>query len=88
MIITRDMLHTDTPEVKENNGYTNCVLALLKDDQFCESNTNMPKWIISNTAYYAQNPDKFEGWIELEFLIPNLENSNYNCEQCKFCEGS
>lgn len=71
MKITKDMLITDRlPEEIDKDGYVNCVLALHNDSIYCESNTYIPKWTVSNVAYYLKNPQEFEGWIDLEFMIP------------------
>lgn len=73
MKITKDMLITDClPSVHEKDGYVNCVLALFSDKIYCESNTYIPKWTVCNTEYYRINADEFEGWIDLEELMPNI----------------
>jgi hypothetical protein len=64
------MLRTDLPELRVTDGYTNVVLCLRKDSLYCESNTYIPKWDISNVAYYLNNKDDYEGWIELEDINP------------------
>ena len=67
------MLVTDClPEVHEKDGYVNCVLALFSDKIYCESNTYIPKWTVCNTEYYRTHTDEFEGWIDLEELMPNI----------------
>lgn len=67
------MLITDRlPELQEKEGYTNCVLALCSDEIYCESNLYIPKWTVSNVAYYIKHSDEFEGWIDLEMLLPKI----------------
>ena len=68
-----DIITDRLPEIRESNGYTNVVLALWKDKNYCESNTYIPKWQICNTAYYNLHPDEFQGWIELEDDFPPKE---------------
>ena len=67
------MLITDRlPELQEKEGYTNCVLALYTDEIYCESNLYIPKWTVSNVAYYIKHSDEFEGWIDLEMFLPKI----------------
>lgn len=68
-----DLITDRLPEIREVNGYTNVVLALWKDENYCETNTYIPKWQICNTEYYAEHPDEFQGWIELEDIFPPKE---------------
>jgi len=60
-------------DVRVTNGYTNVVLALWKDSNYCESNTYLPKWQVVNAEYYNANRDKYEGWIDLEDQLPPKE---------------
>lgn len=71
-MIKRTELRTDDPILTVTDGFTNVVLCMLKDSYYCESNTYIPKWMISNVAYYLKNKDMFEGWIELENINPQL----------------
>jgi hypothetical protein len=66
MIIKKEMLRTDLPEVREKNGHVNCVLALVKPEYYSDSNTYLPAWHVSNTVYYNKNSHHYQGWIELE----------------------
>jgi hypothetical protein len=63
----------DVPPIRESNGYVNCVLALKADSQYDETNTYMSKWEVVNTVYYHANKNRFEGWIELEDVLPPRE---------------
>ena len=70
MKITRDMLRTDLPPVREDKGGgCNCVLAVWKRTIFDDSNTYIGRWTTSNSEYYIKNADSFEGWIDLEDLV-------------------
>ena len=42
-------------DVRVTNGYTNVVLALWKDSNYCKSNTYLPKWQVVNADYYNAN---------------------------------
>lgn len=70
MKITKEMIQTGLPPKRRKKGFVNVVLAIWKDSNYCRTNTYIPKWMVCNTAYYHKNPDQFEGWIDLEFLIP------------------
>ena len=77
MKITRDMLRTDLPSVREDkSGGCNCVLAVWRRTIYDDSNTYIPRWTISNTEYYEVNADKFEGWIDLEDLVSSYMPDN------------
>ena len=73
--ITKEMLRTDLPKlIIYKDGSVNCVLALHSDSIYCESNTYIPKWTVSNVAYYLRNREMFDGWIELEEIpTPNFD---------------
>ena len=74
MKIKKSDLNTKTPPKERiKYGYTNVVLAVWKDSNYCESNTYIPKWQVVNTVYYNTNKDNYEGWIDLEYLIPPVE---------------
>lgn len=78
MKITKQLLNTQFNsqipiDVRVTNGYTNVVLALWKDSNYCESNTYLPKWQVVNAEYYNANRDKYEGWIDLEDQLPPKE---------------
>ena len=66
MIIKKEMLRTDLPEIIKKNGHVNCVLALVKPEFYSESNTYLPAWDVLNTIYYNKNSHQYQGWIELE----------------------
>jgi len=66
----KDQINKDLPEEKYQDGYVNCVLAFYK--KISHPPRLMSKWGVVNTAYYLKNPNEFEGWIGLEFLVPNL----------------
>jgi len=68
-----DIITDRLPEIREVDGYTNVVLALWKDENYCEENTYIPKWQISNANYYNSHPHEFQGWIELEDDFPPKE---------------
>ena len=68
-----DIITDRLPEIREVDGYTNVVLALWKDVNYCESNTYIPKWHIVNTKYYNTHPEAYQGWIELEDDFPPKE---------------
>lgn len=70
MQITKEMLQPGIPPEKNKRGFVNVVLAVWKDSNYCKTNTYIPKWMICNTVYYKKHADEFEGWIDLEFLIP------------------
>ena len=70
MIINKEMLRRDLPEVKEVNGYCNIVLALVKPDYYTSSNTYLPAWQTMNTVWYINNHHLYLGWIELELVLP------------------
>jgi hypothetical protein len=53
-----DIIADRLPEIRTVNGYTNRYI---------------PKWQICNTEYYNENPDEFQGWIELEDNFPTKE---------------
>jgi hypothetical protein len=70
MRITKDMLRTDLPPIKElEDGRTNVVLAFWKDNVYCDTNTYLSQWTVSNTAYYNINSHAFLGWVELEEVL-------------------
>lgn len=63
------------------DGSINCVLAYANDnsDAMRYPIFNRTPWMISNTVYYCRNINEFDGWIDLEFLIPDIqlgENNN------------
>ena len=68
-----DIITDRLPEIREVDGYTNVVLALWKDENYCESNTYIPKWHIVITKYYNTHPEAYQGWIELEDDFPPKE---------------
>ena len=68
-----DLITDRLTEIREVNGYTNVVLALLKDENYCESNAYIPKWQVCNTAFYNNHPEQYQGWIELEDHFPPIE---------------
>lgn len=71
------MLNTKTlPEVKYDakTRAVNSVLALWKMENYDETNTYLSPWHITNTVFYLRNRDKYEGWVELEEIHPNLND--------------
>jgi len=67
-------LNIEKPEQIYKCGYINSVLAYSSKNN---ENIKYPRfngceWTISNTAYYCCNMDKFDGWIELEDVIPEI----------------
>lgn len=65
--------NTTLPEERNSMGCVNVVLAVRKDNQYDESNTYLPKWDVVNAVYYNINFDKFEGWVDLEDILPPKE---------------
>ena len=78
MKISKSQLRTDNPPIIElEDGCCNIVLACHSDNIYCETNTYIPRWTVSNTKYYNKNPDDFIGWIELEdTLLPDEFRNN------------
>lgn len=70
MIINKEMLRADLPEVKEVNGYCNIVLALLKPESITPETSYLSSWQTVNTIWYNNNHYLYQGWIELEFVLP------------------
>lgn len=70
MKITDQDLRTDLPEIIETEGYANCVLALVKPDYYTRENTYIPAWNVVNTVYYCKNSDLYQGWVELQQILP------------------
>ena len=65
-MITKEMLRTDLPPIIDYpDGSCNSVLV-------CERrryvNPIGSRWSVSNTHYYCQNVERFEGWMDLEHL--------------------
>lgn len=74
-------LNSEPPEQLWKDGSINCVLAYANDnsDAMKYPVFNRTPWMISNTAYYCSHMNEFDGWIGLEFLIPDIqlgENKN------------
>jgi hypothetical protein len=64
-------LSDSTPVKIESKGYTNCVLAYYKKPPISQyPNLN---WGVSNVAFYHSHMELFKGFIELEFLIPEVD---------------
>ena len=73
MQITKEILNTGpAPEYKHNRVYATMLLALNSDVIYCfdGSNSYIPKWTVCNSEFYNLNMDKFDGWIQLEDIIP------------------
>ncbi len=57
------------PIIHYPDGSVNIVLALHNiDTYYCETNTYLPAWGISNSVYYNLHPEQYVGWIELEHV--------------------
>ena len=72
-MITDKMLRTDLPEIRETEGYTNSVLALVKPSFYSESNTYLAPWQVVNTVWYNKYYEDYLGWIELQEILPPEE---------------
>lgn len=82
IMITKQNLKTGSAPLIEKNGWVNGVLVLLKNSQYCQCNTNMGKWQVSNVVWYNNNLENYEGYIELEFDVPAPAKDSF----CKFCD--
>ena len=66
----KDQMNKDLPEEKYQDGCVNCVLAFSK--KIFYPPILISNWRVANVSYYLKNPNEFEGWIGLEFLVPIL----------------
>jgi hypothetical protein len=69
MQITKEMIKIGpAPERINVRDGVNMVLALNKESLYAKdgSNAYIPRWQVSNAAYYNSNLEDFEGWIDLE----------------------
>lgn len=83
MIISKEHLKTGPAPLKEKDGAVNAVLVLLKDSKFCQCNTYMGKWQISNVVWYNNHLKDYEGYVELEFYLPAPAKDSF----CQYCRG-
>lgn len=93
MIITKNQLKKGKCPVLEKDGYINSVLVVHKDSYYCDSNTYIGKWDCPNTIWYNNHFKDYEGYIELEFLIPKVNKKtcyrkNLGYKDCSCEEGS
>jgi len=72
MIINKSQLKTGKCPVYKKNDTVNAVLAVRKDSYYCKSNTYIGKWDTPNAIWYNKHIKDYEGYIELEFLIPKI----------------
>lgn len=90
-VITRAMLNQGLPPRRTlPDGGCNVVLVLHSDKVYSRngSNSYMPKWGISNTVYYRKHPDMFEGWIDLEDVMPPWDSHGESTAKKKSKKGS
>jgi len=72
MKITKENLKNGLAPILYKDGYVNSVLAIRKDSFYCDSNTYIGKWDCPNTEWYNKHIEDYEGYIELEFLTPQI----------------
>ena len=80
----KDQLRADLPEEKHEDGFVNGVLAYKSDSCWgsLHDKEYFSRWGVSNVSYYLSHPEEFEGWIELEFLIPKIDpNAKLNFDK-------